>query len=205
MDQADRLVFIDIETAGFKPTAPLIELAAIAVTSGSFQELETLEMKIAFEMKDACPRSLGVTKFSPSLWERYALPPEDAAAKLAVFLRRHAIEEVLRKKPRVSHSLARLAAYNAAYDGPRVDNWATRLGVYLPIRKRSLCVMQRTLWFFEENQGLTPPRDYKLATIAEHLGLTAMPTHSALDVVRATVELARVLAEHNRITTTRAA
>lgn len=205
MKQRETLIFVDIETAGIGPKAPIIELAAVAVESGSFCELDALEMKVAFEMKDASPRSLGVTKFSPSAWQRYALPPEDAAAKLAVFLHRHATKQVLSKKPPMSHRVARLAGYHADFDAVRLRDWATRLGVYLPMRRRTLCVLQRTLWFFEENQGLTPPDDYQLATVAEHLGLAAKPTHRALDDVRATVELARRLAEYNRITNTRAA
>lgn len=205
MEQTNHLVFLDIETAGLKPNAPIIELAAVAVESGTFRELETFEAKVDFDMKEADVRSLGVTKFSPSEW-RYALPATDAAGKLAAFLRAHATK-ALPSKRRLggSYSVARIAAYNAGFDASRLRRWSKRVDVYLPMMRMAFCVMQRTLWFFEENQGIVPPEDYKLSTVAQHLNLRNRPTHSALDDVRATVELARMLAEYNRITTTRAA
>lgn len=205
MEQTNHLVFLDIETAGLKPNAPIIELAAVAVESGTFRELEAFEARVEFDVKEADVRSLGVTKFSPSEW-RYALPATDAAAKLAAFCRTHATQTLPSKKQLGgSYSVARIAGYNADFDASRLRRWSKRLDVYLPMMRMAFCVMQRTLWFFEENQGLVPPEDYKLSTVAEHLGLHNRPTHSALDDVRATVELARMLAEYNRITTTRAA
>lgn len=206
MEHRSNLIFLDIETGGFKVSSPIIELAAVAVESGSYKELGTMEMKIEFEMKDADPKALGVSKFTPTAWERYAIPEKDAAAKFSHFLERHATNEFPSKKNKgETYSLAKVAAYNSDFDVTRLEAWAKRTDTYFPMMRMSLCVMQRTLWFFEENQGLLPPENYKLGTVAEHLGLRNTPDHSALADTRATVELAKALAEYNRISTTRAA
>ena len=57
-----RLVFVDIETAGLSHKAPIIELAAVAVESGSYQELDSLDIKVAFSTSDPAVNleSLGV-------------------------------------------------------------------------------------------------------------------------------------------------
>lgn len=56
-----------------------------------------------------------------------------------------------------------------------------------------LCTKQLAMWLFETNQGLTPPENYKLATLCNYFGLP-VPDHTAQRDIRATVALARQIA-----------
>ncbi|WP_168205254.1 3'-5' exonuclease [Bythopirellula goksoeyrii] len=204
---ASRTIYIDIESAGRARRAPIIELAAIAVESGSYRELDSIDMKLEFAMKEADPRFLGVNKFSPTVWEKYALPERDAAAKLAAFLRRHATTERTSPKTGKPYLVAQLAGFNSnRFDIPRLEQLFQRHKLFFPACRRSLCVMQKTQWFFEDNQALQPgPDNFSLAALADYFRLATQPDHTALSDVRATVELARLLAEFHRISATAAA
>jgi len=201
-DPYSRTIFVDIESAGLCSRSPIIQLAAVAVQSGSYKELDTIDMLIQFEMKDVKNlRSLGITKFSPSRWQQYAIPEQVAAEKFAIFLRRHSTVEKKSKQGKV-YRIARLAAHNSAFDGRMLENWYKRLGIFYPATLRTLCTEQKARWFYEDNGGLVPPDNYQLVTLARHLQLQHQPDHTALQDIRATVELARVLAELSRIAVT---
>ncbi len=57
-DNGARLVFVDLETAGLSVWRPIIQIAAVAVTS-SLEEVETFEAKIAFDER--------FSKYSPGV------------------------------------------------------------------------------------------------------------------------------------------
>jgi len=210
METKNRLIFCDVETAGFHRKSPIIELAAIAVEAGTYRELDAFDAKVQFSMQDPYVdlAALGVNKFSPAIWERYAVPPERAAKNFSRLLSRHATEEFANGDGN-GFFVAKLAAHNADFDNTRLRRWCTQ---HLPRSKGrrpffpgsylALCTVQKADWFFHDNQGLTPPSNLKLPTLAEYFGLRNQPDHSALNDVRATVELAQVIAAYQRGTVT---
>jgi DNA polymerase III epsilon subunit-like protein len=94
--------------------------------------------------------------------------------------------------------VAQLAAHNAAFDGPFLQSWYERLGVFLPARRQVLCTMQRAIWYFTENPATVPPKDFKLATLCEYFGVPfhAAAAHEALADVTATVALCKAIVGH---------
>lgn len=196
MPAGERLVFFDLETAGLKTNAAIIQIAAIAVDS-ELRELETFETKIRFEEAHACPKALSVNSFEPTVWKRLAQHPEKAASDFARFLRRHATVDMTSKagKP---YQLARLVAHNANFDGPFIINWYDTMGMFLPAARSVYCTLQRAYWLFHEHKTLTPPSNYKLSTLCEYAGipLDKSHAHDALADVRATVQLYQTMNEH---------
>lgn len=195
MNIDERLVFVDLETAGLDPaTHPIIQIAAIAIDS-SLNELESIEFKIRFDESTADRKSLGKDRYSPTLWKREALGPRVAAQKFARFLRRHASFD-MQSKDGNPYRVSQLVAHNAErFDGPFLHAWYRRQAVYCPARYMVLCTKQRALWLFDEDKQLTPPSDFKLGTLCEYFGVTLRPenAHDALNDVRATVELYRAM------------
>ena len=190
-----RLLFADIETGGTDIYRhPIIELAAIAVEAGTWRELDVFEAKVAFDVKDADPVALGINKFSPSVWKQYALPEHVVAEKFGAFCRTHATVQRTSKRTGREYWIAQLVGHNAeAFDGPFLREWYRRQRIFFPATMRLLCTKQLAMWLFETNQGLTPPEDYKLATLCDYFGLP-VPDHTALRDIRATVALARHIA-----------
>ena len=196
------ITFVDIETGGLEFTRPIIQIAAVAieVADADFLERESIELKVAFDRRQADPASLPFNKFKPHVWKREALPPIAAAKKFAGFLRRHATYPMLSKSKR-PYQLSQLAGHNAErFDGPFIHEWYRRLGVYCPARYMTLCTKQKALWLFEEDKSLTPPADFKLGTLCQYFGvrLHKRDAHDALVDVRATVELYRAMCLHQR-------
>ncbi|TWT37177.1 hypothetical protein KOR34_21240 [Posidoniimonas corsicana] len=192
-------VFLDIERAGRKRTSPIIELAAIAVVSGSYQEIDRLETRVQFSAKDSEVRFLGLSKFRPSVWEQYAIPEEDAIKKLAHFLRKHATEEFTSKNGK-AYRLAKIAGHNVEFDAGTLRAWFRRHGEFFPAKRSVLDTRQLSEWFFSMNhQTIDPPADHRLETLAEIFSLKARPTHTALSDALAAVELARTIAHYTRV------
>lgn len=192
------MVFVDIETGGLEFDSPIIEYAAVAVESGTYREIDSIDCKVQFEVTDANPKALRVNKFSPTLWEQYAIPEADAATKLALFLKRHAtIEKNTAKGKR--YRIAQLAAHNAEFDTSRLSAWFERLKLFFPASRRGLCTEQLAKWFVENRQELDPPYDYKLGTLAYYFSLDTVPNHSALADTRTAVELARKISHLGRV------
>jgi DNA polymerase III epsilon subunit-like protein len=189
----ERLVFLDLETAGLETWRPIIQIAAIAVTSSLF-ELEFFEAKVQFDEGLAAPRALNKNHYSHQRWNREALPARKIAERFAEFLERHATIDVARPRRR-TYQVAQLVAHNAAFDGAFLQAWYERLGMFLPGHLRMLCTMQRAVWLFHEDKSLTPPANYKLGTLCEYFDVRLRPqdAHDALADVRATVELYRAM------------
>ena len=190
----ERLVFVDIETGGLDPRRhPIIQVAAIAVDE-VFEPVEAAEFKIRFDERKACKHSLRKNHYSRGLWALEAHSDRAAAFGLATFFKRHAtcpMQSANGKEYRV----AQLVAHNAAFDGPFLQAWYERLGLYVPARRQLLCTLQRAMWYFTEQPHLMRPRDFKLATLCQHFGVAfhAASAHDALADVSATVQLYRAM------------
>ena len=187
----ERLVFVDLETGGLETWRPIIQIAAIAVTS-SLRELEVFESKLMFESRFVNPKSLHKNNYSPERWKREARPAREVSTAFSEFLRRHATLDVSAAGRR-GYQVAQLVAHNAAFDGPFLQAWFERMGQFFPGHFRLLCTVQRAVWLFHEDKTLTLPRDYKLGTLCEYFGVPLRPedAHDALADVRATVGLYR--------------
>ena len=194
---AEQLVFFDLECSGLNPKRhEICEIAAIAVCAETLRELESFEMKVQFDPSKADPKALGINKYDPEIWSLTAIAPELVAEYFAQFLRRHATR-YLKKQSGGHFQVAQLVAHNGAFDGPFLQAWYQRLGTYLPAARQVLCTMQRSLWLFaSEDRSLTPPADYKLATLANYYNVSTKPTHQAMNDVRATIEVYRAINEH---------
>lgn len=191
LDPDERLLFVDLETGGVEPWRPIIQIAAIAVTS-NLRELESFESKIRFDESVAAPRALCKNHYSQERWLPEGRPSREVAAEFAQMLRRHATVDQAATSGRV-FQVAQLVAHNAAFDGAFLEAWFARLKLFLPASPRVLCTMQRAIWLFHEHKSLTPPADYKLSTLCQYFGvaLPAEDAHDALNDVRATVALYR--------------
>ena len=121
----ERLVFVDLETAGLETWRPIIQIAAVAVTS-SLTELESFERKLLFNRRFACPASLHKNNFSWERWQREGQRPKVVAKEFSEFLRRHATLD-LRSADGRTYQVAQLVAHNAAFDGGFLQAWFERL------------------------------------------------------------------------------
>lgn len=197
MDQSQRTVYVDIETAGLDPKRhPIIQIAAIAVDDVG-DPVEAFEAKIRFDERKANKNSLRKSHYHPGTWANEAREPADVARAFAEFLRRHATVPMTSAKGE-GYFVVQLAAHNAAFDGPVLQSWYERLGIYLPARRQVLCTLQRAIWYFTENPIMMRPKDFKLATLCEHFRVPfhAAAAHEALADVSATVALYKALLLH---------
>ena len=192
----EKTVFCDIEAAGLGIACPIIQIAAIAVDS-RLRELETFEVKIRFQLAAGSRRSLAANCFEPTVWKRLARQPIEAARLFADFLRRHATVDMVSSRDGRPYRLAQLAAHNADFDGPRLRCWFRRQKEFLPASQRVFCTLQRAMWLFHEQTALTPPTDYRLATLCEYFGVPfgEDEQHDALADARATVAVYRAMVE----------
>lgn len=201
MDAAEeRLVFFDLETAGLVEDSAIIQIAAIAVNS-HLRELDSFETKIRFDIAGPSTDALAKNSFEPTVWKRLARRRDEAAKRFADFLRQHATVDMVSARTGKPYQLAQLVAHNAAFDGPMLQAWYQRRGMFLPASRRVFCTMQRALWLFHEHQDMTPPTNYKLGTLCEYFGVELKDdeAHDAVADVRATVELYRWLIAANEI------
>ena len=192
---SEEIVFCDIETAGRGIACPIIQIAAVAVDS-RLRELETFEVKIRFESVAGSRKSPPVGCFEPVVWKRLARQPDEAARLFADFLRRHATVDMISSRTGKSYRLAQLVAHNGDFDGPRLQSWFRCQEQFLPASRRVFCTLQRAFWLFHEERALTPPADYRLATLCEYFGVPfgQDDQHDALADARATVAVYRAMA-----------
>ncbi len=192
----ERLVFVDLETAGLKPWRPIIQIAAIAVDC-NLQELDRFEAKIKFNEEFANPKSLRKVSYSAERWQKEGLSTTAVMKQFTELLRRHATVDQKSANRKV-FQVAQLVAHNGAFDGAFLSVWYDRAGEFLPASPRVFCTLQRAIWLFHEDKSLTPPPDFKLQTLCHYFGVTLRTSdaHDALNDVRATVELYRAMSLH---------
>jgi DNA polymerase III epsilon subunit-like protein len=194
------IVFLDLETGGLDPKKhPVTQIAAIAVDE-ALRELELFEAKVIFSVLEGTKEALNRQKYSPQRWAREARRADEVARDFAGFLRRHASIERIGESGK-PYRLALCAGHNAAaFDGPFLQGWFKRLGLFCPIAFHLLDTMQRAAWFFAENPGVPPPESLKLGALCAYFGIAlGDEAHDALADIRATVELYRLLCRPVRI------
>lgn len=160
-----KIVFYDTETGGLDPLRhPLIQWAGVAVDGD--RELEALEVKLRFDESKAERQALDLNHYNPAVWKEQAVERGEGLRRIGEFLKRNADVELLSKAGR-PYLVAQGAGYNVSFDmGFTKALFGER---FLPLSFRGLDVMSLALWRFME---LSPaPQDYKLTTVAAHLGL----------------------------------
>jgi hypothetical protein len=188
-----------LETAGLEFTRPIIQIAAIAVSS-QLRELESCEIKLLFDENQADPAALRSNHYDPTVWKAKAVEPEAGARIFAAFLRRHATVDLVSRRSGAIYHVAKLVAHNGEqFDGPFLRAWYKRLGLFLPAAYSVFCTKQRAYCLFHEDKSLTPPDDFELATLCHHFGVSLPPdqAHDTLNDVRATVSLYRRMMEYS--------
>jgi len=187
--QTRRIIFADIESVGVDPNGFIRQIAAVAVDD-TLQEIEVFDARLPVNWREA------------QSWRRpprrTPLPAEtETARQFAEFLSRHATLNIMTTRG-ATLRVAQLAAHHAVHDGSFLQAFFARNHRFYPGDYRMLCTVQRAQWFFQENDELPPPADFKLATLCEYFGIPFPRTkpHDALHDVRATVELYREILAH---------
>jgi DNA polymerase III epsilon subunit-like protein len=193
--ESSTLIFFDLETGGPNPDRhPIIQIAAAALDGATLSTLETIELKVRFDERQATKYALRKNAYSRRTWKDQALPEVEVARLLAEFLRRHATHIALSQNGD-EYRLAQLVAHNAAFDGAFLHAWYKRLTIFCPARHQVLCTLQRAEWYFAERPDLPRPDNFKLQTLCRYFSVPLHPhdAHEALADVRATVGLYRAL------------
>lgn len=188
-----RIVFFDLETGGLdRDRHPIIQLAAIAVETKTWTELETLELLIQFDPATADQKALEINHYDAERWKREGVDAKEAMERLSLMLKRHSVIPMKSQRGN-QYLVAKLAGHNAAtFDGPFLFAWYKRAGEFLPADPRVLCTMQLAGWDAAFRDPA--PKSLKLADCCAHMGVEMAKAHDALSDVRATVALARALA-----------
>jgi DNA polymerase III epsilon subunit-like protein len=189
------LVFFDFETGGLEINHPNIQLAALAVSS-DFVELESFETKLQFDVQVADPAALAMNNYDPDVWQKEAVPVEQAIDDFAAFLNRHKTVSMISKRTGRPYSVARLAGHNVEFDKPRLR--AMFGDRFLPAHPQCLCTVNLALWFFHFADS-PPPENYKLSTLCQYFDIEMASAHDALSDVKASARLAERISREWRI------
>ena len=190
----DRIVFFDLETGGLDPLRhPIIQIALLAV-DGGWREVEALEMKLHFDLATADQDALKVNGWDAGVWEREATAGALARDLTARFFRNHATMEKTSARGK-SYTVARLAGHNVErFDCPFLVQWFKTAGEFCPAACfEPLDTVSLARW--ASFVAPTQPKDHKLGSVCAWLGIEHQEAHDALGDVRATVQVARALAE----------
>jgi DNA polymerase III epsilon subunit-like protein len=181
-------VYYDFETGGIEPKHPSIQLAAVAMDGAI--ELGAFEQKIAFTEADADPAALAMNHYTAQAWVD-AKSSGVTASRFAAWLRPFSTIDKTSKagKP---YRVARLAGYNAAaFDAPRLrELFGTQ---FLPAEYPVRDVLQRAVFYFDENPESMPPANWKLSTLCAYFDIAIDGAHDALADARMCAALHRWL------------
>ncbi len=190
------IIFFDIETGSLAEDAPIIQLAGLAINEETWAEVATFETKIQFDESRADEEALKINHYDREVWKRSAVPPAEACRRFSTFIKPYSSIEMVSKRTGNPYSVAKLAGYNAvSFDGPRLRRMYAECNAFQPFSYHIRDVMQRAMFYIDENKPENPPANIKLATMCEFMGIEIDKAHDALSDVRATAELARRLSK----------
>lgn len=175
------MIVFDIETGGLQMHHPVIQIAA-------FDGTDTFERKIQFDPAKCDATALKLNHFTTEAWTD-ALHEGVVVEEFSEWLRLRANIPMISKRTGSYYTVARLAAYNAGFDGPRLTAMFARQAAFLPAHPIIMCVMQRFLWWLHETG--TPAENVKLSTAAVALGIVTDSAHDALADVKTAYEVMR--------------
>lgn len=193
MADGQPIVFLDLETGGLYMRHPVIQIGAVVVDA-AWNELETFEAKVKFREEDADPEALAINHYDAKAWAD-AAPESVVVAAFADLLRRHRSVELISKRSGKPYKVARVAGHNVTtFDLDRLTAMFKRHEAFLAIDYKSvLDTRHGAVWMLwgQERQ----PKDFKLASLAEHFGIPVNGAHDALVDVRLSIAIARKLRE----------
>lgn len=186
------LVFFDLETAGLSPSAPIIQLSAVAVDRMTWEELiPPFNKLIKFDESLAEPRALEVNHYSPERWEAEAESLGSVLTSFGNWLRAYTSIPMTSKRG-TPYYLAQLAGYNTeSFDGPRLRDAFKTVGLFYPAHYRTLDVLQLAAWDAMRKGELAT--SLKLSDVCDRYGISTEGAHDALADVRMTIKLAQAI------------
>ena len=171
-------VIVDLETGGLNAQAhPITQIGAVAVTA-SFDILKEFEVKIKFSPDFCDPKALKINGFNPDVWQREALPEQEALFRFAEFLEDHVTYFAAGGKGR---GQAILMGHNGtSFDWVFLDRLSKKHDIKLPAW-RMLDSIQYLYWYFEHRRGkIEPPEGWGLEKLARYFGVSYNSAHDAL-------------------------
>jgi len=181
------IVFFDLETGGLELTHPIIELAMVA-TDMQYQTVSELHMRLKFDESKADEQALEINHYDKKLWDETAVSVLTAVQRIDGFLAGYRSVQMISRRTGNPYTVARLAAHNATFDGPRIFRIYEQLGKFLAADRRVLDTLQMALWYCLKHKQA--PENYKLGTLCQFFGLETGESHTALDDCKAAVRLA---------------
>jgi hypothetical protein len=176
-----------------RPATRFIQLAAMACELPDWHEVGTFEAKVQFDPALCEASALEKNSYSAGAWET-AIPWPLAAINFSGFLREHATVARVSARTGRSYSVALGCAHNAEFDFGFVAEGFKRLNLFLPMAFGPLCTLALARWVTMQSRN--PPRDHRLETLCDWLGIEHDQAHDALGDVRATTKLAAALSKH---------
>ena len=200
--EINEMVFIDIETAGLKwwphkmdetgifiKMSPIIQIAAVAVDEDLCIQ-ETMEVKIDFPSLHACPKALEINHFDGALWAKESRSEIEAVDMLKRFLIKHASVAKMSKNGN-AYKVAMLAGHNVCgFDRLFLSSWFGTFNEFFPADYHVLDTMSLAFIYDQLRNGERTFKDYKLSTVARHLGFTPEKEHDAKEDVLTSLRIA---------------
>lgn len=186
-----KTIYFDFETGGLLIEQPCIQLAAICVDDDSGQEIDRFERKIKFDPALCDPKALQINGYTAEIWKD-AKDPARVVAEFSNFIHPHLCIEMKSARTGNPYSVAKASGYNAlTFDWPRLQRLYGK--AFLPVSYHVRDVLQRAMFWFDENPHAGRPKDLKLSTVCAFFGIATDGAHDALADVRMTAALARRL------------
>jgi DNA polymerase III epsilon subunit-like protein len=188
-----KTVFFDLETGGLAVTAPIIQIACVAVDP-AWTELEVLDKRILFDESVCEPKALQVNHYSAARWVD-ARREVEVVQDVKVFLERHADAPAVSQRTGRGYTVARVGGHNiSGFDIERLSAMFKRHGLFLPIRFSGvLDTLHGASWFFERHPELPRPEGFSQVALAKYFNIDITGAHDALFDVRLCIQLARRL------------
>lgn len=182
------VVFVDTETGGVGPEAPIIQIGAVAAFKG--KEVACYEAKLLFDLALCEPEALEMNSYNPELWEAQAVPEIEALRGFSAFLSRYAGVRKTSKAGNTYH-VARLSGFNStSFDFPRLRERYTHHELFFPGDYHSPDVIDLAYWLFTARGQW--PESCKMEVLCKQFDVPH-GRHDALGDARACAPLARKL------------
>jgi len=185
---------IDTETGGTEPKHPTIQFAVVAIDDASFEEIDSMEVKLHFDVAKCEPEALAINHWDADVWKKEAVDHPTARMRLEDFFRRHETLRLISKRGK-PYTTARLIAHNAAFDVSRLvalfgDHYTPFCWWY------PLDTVQLALWTFFRTNPHERPDNYQLGTLCKYFAIPTEGAHDALADCRLTAKLLKALDEY---------
>jgi DNA polymerase III epsilon subunit-like protein len=147
-------IIFDLETGGLEMHHPIIQIAAVAV-SDRRNIIDEFQRKIQFREEEADAKALEINHYDRLVWDREAKPLNLVLKEFSRFLEPHKYIQCISKQGK-PYQVARLAAFNSAFDAPRLQKAYRDAGQFLAADPRVLCILQLAMWLDCPGPGSLP-------------------------------------------------